>query len=798
VGSWGLPLAAGAFWGGLLLWDARPRFVGSLPAWAWLALGLGGLAAAWIAAPPRRPDDPLGRAGLADAVVPQVAAVASGAPDPRRGPIAAMALLVVGLVLCGAGWGGLAEVRRQASLLARVAPRPVTLIGTVREDPLPGAYGWRVLIDARSVTWADGGATLRETVWASGDEGLPPIVRGDLVEVAGRLEVPEDPGFSDALRRRGIAAAVRVDTLERLGGSPSRFVGATQAVRRVIGGSIERVFPPREAGLLLGLALGDGSKLDAATERDFQATGLTHLLVVSGGNVAMVLAPILALAAALGLARVGTAAVGITAVVFFVILTGAEASVMRAGAMAVTALLGTLLGRPRTTGVVLAAAVLVLLVLDPWLVRSIGFQLSVTATAGLVALASPLGERFARVLPRPIADAAGTTLAAQLAVTPVLLFHFHEVPLVTLLANVLAAPAVSPALMLGLLAAFLGVVSEPVGSLAGLAAQAPMRYLELLANVLGRAPVAHVTSRGGVWVVIVGAFAVGSLAVALRTGWRPPRRVVVTAIGFAPLVVWATAVAKGPPDGLTVRFFDVGQGDAALVTSPGGASILVDGGPDEDDVATELAALGIKRLDVVVASHPHADHIVGLPTVLARVPVGLVLQPGCPTDSALKGDLDRAIVDEGVPELNPRAGDELTVGDLRVEVLSPDRCWTGTESDANNDAFVLRISLGPANVLIASESEEPAQEALLEAGVDLRGTVLKVPHHGAATSVPAFFQAVGARIAIVSVGENDYGHPVPATLDAVAETGAEIWRTDEHGTVTVTFEGPSPVVASAR
>jgi len=798
VGSWGLPLAAAAFWTGLLLWDARPGPTLSWPSWVWLVLGLAGLAAAWIAAPSRRVEDPLARAGLAARPPEQVVAVASGAPDPRRGPLAALALLLIGLVLCGTGWGGLADLRRQASLLARIAPLPVELTGTVREDPLPGAYGWHVLIDARSVTWSTGAASLRETVWVSGDDEPPEVERGDLVDVSGRLEVPEDPGFADSLERRGIAAALRVDTLTRLGDSPSRFVRATQAVRRVIGGSIERVFPPREAGLLLGLALGDGSKLDTATERDFQATGLTHLLVVSGGNVAMVLAPILALAAAMGLARVGTAVIGVVAVVFFVILTGAEASVMRAGAMAVTALLGTLLGRPKSTGVVLSAAVLVLLVLDPWLVRSIGFQLSVMATAGLVALASPLGEAFGHVMPKPAAAAAGTTLAAQLAVTPVLLFHFHEIPLVTLLANVLAAPAVSPALMLGLIAAFLGVVWDPLGSLAGLVAQAPMRYLELLANVLGRAPVAHITSRGGAAVLVIGAIVVVTLAVALRTGWRPPRPAVVVAIGVMPLIVWTSAVAKGPPEGLTVRFFDVGQGDAALVTSPAGASILVDGGPDEDDVATELAALGVKRLDVLVASHPHADHIIGLPTVLARVPVGLVLQPGCEDGSALKADLDRAIADEGVEELHPHAGDELTVGDLRVEVLSPDRCWSGTESDTNNDAFVLRISLGDANVLIASESEEPAQEALLEAGVDLHGTVLKVPHHGAATSVPEFFQAVGADVAVVSVGENDYGHPVPATLDAVAETGAEVWRTDQRGTITVTFEGPTPVVASAR
>jgi competence protein ComEC len=247
-----------------------------------------------------------------------------------------------------------------------------------------------------------------------------------------------------------------------------------------------------------------------------------------------------------------------------------------------------------------------------------------------------------------------------------------------------------------------------------------------------------------------------------------------------------------------VRVFDVGQGDAALVTTPDGASILIDGGPDEEQVATELAALGVKRLDVVVASHPHADHIVGLPAVLARFQVGVVMYPGCPTTSALQVELDRAIEDEGIAVRTPAAGDVFTVGDLRIDVLSPDRCWEGTESDTNNDALVLRVTLGDAVVLFATEPEEPAQEVLLGSGVDLTADVLKVPHHGAATSLPAFFEAVRADVAIVPVGENTYGHPVPSILEAIEASGSEVWRTDERGTVTVTFAGGEPRVTPER
>jgi competence protein ComEC len=224
---------------------------------------------------------------------------------------------------------------------------------------------------------------------------------------------------------------------------------------------------------------------------------------------------------------------------------------------------------------------------------------------------------------------------------------------------------------------------------------------------------------------------------------------------------------------------------------------LVDGGPEPAQVATELVALGVKRLDLVVASHPHADHVVGLPAVLARVPVGLLLEPGCRDDSPDGAALEEAATSEHVEVRRPRAGDVLWVGDVRLEILSPDRCWTGTESDTNNDAIVVRASLGEDSVLFATEPEEPAQQVLLDETIDLRADVLKVPHHGAATSIEPFFEAVDAEVAVVSVGPNTYGHPVPEVLGWIRATGARVLRTDLAGTVTITFDERGVLVESA-
>jgi competence protein ComEC len=797
VRSWWLPFAAAAFWAGLLGWSAAS---GRVSGWVLAGLALLAFVDAVLASPRSRADAgmALERAGLTAPPPRVVAAVTSPSPLPERSPAAAVAFALAGLFLTGAAWGAVHDSRLDGSLFARLAPAHLAIEGSFRTDPSPGAIGWSAIVDVARVAGRDGSWTLRESVWASGTGATPKAVRGDRVFITGDIMVPDDAGFSEALRRKGIVAELRVSTFERLGGSSNAFVRATQVFRAFVARSIERLFSRREAGLLMGLALGDDSQLDPGLARDFQATGLGHLLVVSGENVAMVLGPMLGLALLLRLRRWPRFVLGLGTVVFFVVLTGAEPSVMRAGVMAALTLFGVLLGRPRSAGSILAGAVLVLLVLDPWLVWAIGFQLSVAATAGMVALATPLAERL-RFLPKPVALAAGTTLAAQFGVTPLLLFHFHEVPLVTVLANLAAFPAVSPALLLGLLAASIGLVWLPLGRVIAGLAQLPMRYLEVVADRLGKAPLGWITG-GGPIVLVAGIGLAAATAWWLRTGRSPPRRAVAAAAFVIPLFVWSTAISAGPPSGLTVHFFDVGQGDAALIQTPEGANVLVDGGPDTEAVSTELEALGVRRLDVVVATHAHADHVIGLPVVLSRFPVGLVLEPGCPVEGApYQVDLDRAIDVEQVPVRFPRVGDVYTLGGLRLDVLSPDRCWHGTNSDPNNDSLVILVTYREDTVLMANEPEAEAQQVMLDEHEPLHAEVLNVPHHGANTSLAEFFQAVDAGTSVISVGQpNPYGHPTPETLAELRATGTDIWRTDQHGDITVTFGGQGIVVRSDR
>jgi competence protein ComEC len=754
-------VGAGAFWSGILLAGT----LGSAPVALWAAVLLTGAAGLWVAAVVR-----------------------------REGRWLRAAFFAAVFVLLGAGWGGLRAEAVASSPLARLSGRSVELTGTIATEPRDGALGWTASIAVAQVEPELHGwpvvLTVHGSVWAEGRGRPPPLDVGDRVVVTGLLERPRG-SFGQFLRERGYPAELSVSTMRYRGAPTSPVVRAADRLRAALRGSLSRVFPPREAGLLMGLTLGDTSRLDPVVAERFKATGLTHLLAVSGENVAMFLAPILGLAGLLRLGRRGTLCVGLFAVAFFAVLTRAEPSVLRAAAMASLAMLGAFLGRPRSAAALMGGAVLLLLAFDPSLVYAVGFQLSVAATAGIAALAGPLAERM-RWMPRWLAMAAGTTLGAQAGVTPLLLHYFGAVPTVTVAANLLAAPAVGPGMLLGLAAAAVGVAWHDGGVAIAGAARIPIGYLEGLASHLARWPLPSLTSSGKrVWQLVAELALLAALVWWLRSGRRPTRRGVASILLALALFASGNAFAAGRPRALTVTFFDVGEGDAALVRSPGGASILIDGGPDPEQVATKLAAAGVHRLDMIVATHPHLDHYEGLAAVLARVPTGVVLDTGCRPDESRSSPylaFLRSVRAAGVPERHAATGDWFVVGDVRIDVLSPDRCWRGTNSDANNDSLVLLVRGGDGRVLFANEPEVAAQQAMLDAGLPITAPVLNVPHHGAATSIRPFLQAVHAVVAVVSVGPNSYGHPAPSTIRALRAAGARVFRTDLDGDVTVTFE----------
>jgi competence protein ComEC len=552
--------------------------------------------------------------------------------------------------------------------------------------------------------------------------------------------------------------------------------------------------PPREAALARGFVLGQDEGLDAGTVEDFRRAGLSHLLAVSGQNVALLALLVMPLLAALGM-PLRTRLVWVLAlIVVYVPLAGAGPSIQRAGVMGALSVLATLAGRRASRFYALAVAAAILLALEPGIAADVGWQLSFAAVLGILLLAAPLrGAIAARLgggaMRRALADGAAMTAAASLATAPLIAFHFEAFSTATLLANLLAMPAVAPAMWLGMLVAAAGQVPGfPVDAFNALNALL-LAYIAQIAAWCGRPGWAYLDVRLGLGGLFASYFAIAVLsAVALRF-----RRAIAPASGLALLLVAAGLAASGGraeadrpvPSGLRISVLDVGQGDAILLQPAGAPPVLVDSGPPGEDLAGQLEDAGVDRLGALVLTHDQSDHAGGLGEVLGSVPVGRLLFAAIGRRTLVEARAG------GIPARRLARGDALHTGRLSLEVLWPPIELLGgslAAEDPNALSLVLLARWRSFSMLLTGDSE--AESVPLDPGpVD----VLKVAHHGSEdTGLTALLDRTRPRLAVISVGEdNPFGHPTPATLATLAEHGVATLRTDRDGTVVLDVVGGS-------
>ncbi|WP_460695192.1 ComEC/Rec2 family competence protein, partial [Modestobacter muralis] len=509
---------------------------------------------------------------------------------------------------------------------------------------------------------------------------------------------------------------------------------------------------------------------------------------MTGANVAIVVALVLWPLRARGTDRRVQAAVAAAAIVGFVVLARPGASVLRAAAMGAVGVLALGSGRSRAAVPALAATVSVLLLVQPALAGDGGFALSVAATAGIVLLAPGWSRSLRRRgAPRPVADAVAVSGAAGVVTAPLVAALSGVVSLVSLPANLLAAPAVAPATVLGLLAAVVSpVLPGAADALTWLAGWA-VRWLVLVAERAAAVPDGATGWPAGARGALLLAVLLGAVAWAL-VRWPRLRPLTLAALLGLLLVGWPLRqVTRGwPPPDLAVVACDVGQGDALVLPTAPGEAVLVDAGPDVALVDGCLDRLGVHRLPLVVLSHPDADHVGGLAGALSGRAVGEVV-----TGTLAPTDERAPVVAELIAAAGGRQavlvpGDRRTVGSAELEALAPDPARAVPGGDANDLSLVVRITQRGLRVLFTGDLSAEAQARVLAGGADLSADVLKVPHHGSADADPAFLAASGAAVALVSVGaDNTYGHPADRLLDWLAEAGMRTYRTDRDGDVAV-------------
>jgi competence protein ComEC len=732
-------------------------------------------------------------AGLAASLVARatgvILAVAAGALAVLAVPArrSRAALLAAALLVAGTWWGSVRLAALDESVLeeeiGRAGLARAEVIGPSRTSEFATRLPVRVLRFGRT--------TMRERAQLVLPRGRAPP-QGALIELVATVARPqgpqEDGGFDEAayLRRQGIHVVVRADTYRVVG----RRGGIGAVADRLRAGVLRSLAAAPEGdrrAVLAGVVLGEDGGLESDLRDSFRASGLYHLLAVSGQNVAYVVAGAILLAWTLGLPRRAGEVGALVAIAAYVLAVGWQPSVVRAGVAGTLASLAWLASRPRDRWYFLLAGAAVLLAWNPYSLLDPGFQLSFAAVAAIFLLV-PRIERALEGYPVPrwLVGALAVSLACGLATAPVLFADFGAIPLYSILANALAAPVVAPLLGLALAASalhpFLPDAAAALTWVDGWLAA----YLAFCARTVGGLPHAQATS-ATVLGLVGGALVLGALG--LRAPSPAVRRAAVLAgVALALVVAWRGLPSRPapPPEGLRLTVLDVGQGDAILLQVPEGA-VLVDEGPPEADVADRLDGLGVDRLTALVLTHPERDHVGGAADVLERVPVEAILDPRIPAEGEDETRALAAARERGVPVLAARAGEEFRIGALRLRVLWPDRDPLAG-GNANDSAIVLLASYGTVDVLLTADAEGAVTVPIRPPPAE----ILKVAHHGSDDPrLPELLELVRPRIAVVSVGsDNDYGHPTPATMAALAGApGLAVYRTDEDGSVTIETDG---------
>ena len=721
----------------------------------------------------------------APAAVLAVVVVATAATVAAPGGRLRLIAWSVVLLLAGWWWGSARLDAFDRSLLeheiGRSAPVEAVVTGPARRTE----FALRVPAETRRF----GAERVRERVLLQLPVGRSPP-QGAVIAFRAQAVAPREPdgGFDERgwLARRGVHVVLRGGDW-RVVGSRGGIGGVADRLRRHLARAITTGLAGERRAVLIGIAFGEDEGLAPELQESFKVSGLYHLLAVSGQNVAFIAGAALALAWLLGIPKLVGQFAALAAIVGYVLAVGWQPSVVRAGVAGALASLAWLLSRSRDRWHFLALGAAVLLAWTPASLLEPGFQLSFAAVASIFLLVPPLVRTLEGYpLPRPLVLVVAVSTACGAATAPILWFQFGEVPLYSLLANVLATGAMPP--LLGL--ALVGALVEPVLPSAAVALAWVngwiAAYIAACARVVAELPHAQVSSGYSIAALL----GIPAALVLLRRlpRWRRPVAAAWAAAVLPVLLVWQLwpESAPPPPTGLRLTFLDVGQGDAVLLQVPEGA-ILVDQGPPEARVARQLRELGVRRLSALVLTHPQRDHIGGAEEVITRIGVERILDPRLASSSPYSETALTAAAARRIPVVETRAGATWRLGALRLRVLWPNRPGLASE-DPNRLPIVLLASYGRVDALLTADAETDVTARLLSRRIE----ILKVAHHGSEDpGLAAELRELRPAVAVISAGSgNPYGHPRPETIAALsAVQGLTLYRTDLDGRVTIESDG---------
>ena len=593
----------------------------------------------------------------------------------------------------------------------------------------------------------------------------------------------------------------------------------SERVRSAYRASMESVMPKEDAAAIFAMLFGGYEGIKPELIEAFTATGIVHILSVSGSHITLLAAVMACLGALLRLRPTVTAVFVAVVISLYCVLAGCVPPALRAGAMGLLAFFALAWERESDARRLLVLVGMALLFFEPLLAFDVSFQLSFAATAGLLYLAPPFDSWLSRLrfLPRFAAMSLAVTLGAQLATVPFLAWYFHRLSLSSLAANIVVVPVVELVIVAGL---FAGLVSFVLPFLAKIVFLADSLLLGLVYECTRL--LAHVPG-GEVYLPTLSApLALAYFAVLAVFVQPEERRAAVFSwcskqrkplLASALLIVFAMALWQIlRPQEMAVHFIDVGQGDAALVVTPHGRALMIDTGGTRDasfDFGTRVDVpylwhYGVRQLDYIILTHAHEDHAGGTGGILRHIPVGMVL-------TAHEGRMEYARVlgfSPTAPEMRKivpaEAGEHIDLDGVAVDILyAPEKAANGEAGagiTGNELSNVIRVRYGAATFLFTGDLEAAQEQHMLEEGKNPKCTVLKVAHHGSKTSTTeAFLASAQPHYAVISVGrENNFGHPAPEVVKRLEKEGAKLYRTDEDGAIVFRTDGKKMRVEKFR
>lgn len=610
---------------------------------------------------------------------------------------------------------------------------------------------------------------------------------GDYIRLKGKfLPIKQNDQFSISKHIRGKVFVTGNVVIQKAKNPIYRF-------SQIINGQVEAIadlyLPKEHKGLFWGMLLGDVSLMTQDQSEMFRRSGLTHLVAVSGSNLAMLIVPILIALTWAGAAKHYRFPVIIATVVFYAFATGLQAPILRASVMTVTALAGIFFIGHKKTLSLLSFACITLLAWDPFLIKNPGFLFSFASTLGLVVFMPTLKNNF-KFLPEAISIPLATALAAQILVIPISGYYFGEISTASLLANLLAAPLVPLITNSGLVAIAAYNIFRPSTFLPVFLSNAMIGLLIKIAGFFGGfswamtdvyfSPVLCLSYLGIVWFIFIDKKA------------QPVTKLKFTVallLGIAVYFTWTPVInPPGPKHALEVTFIDVGQADSALVRAKSGVNIVIDTGKSDNRALTALKQKGVKKIDVLIISHFEEDHCGGTKVILEKFDVKTLVVPEVGVESTARQQILEQAAKLKIRVIEATKGDDWSIGDASIEVLHPER--GKPMLSANSNSLVTKVTYRANSFLFTGDLEKDGQDQL-ETVTDIKSDVIKIPHHGAADAADEeFLDTADPSMAVISAGKNNpYGHPSQKYLSLLSRKGISVRRTDLNGNIELASDG---------